>query len=465
MLIEYDLVIIGATELGCHMALRAKELGARVALVEQGERPDGSIAFRQWILNQSQRVAVTDAGGPQTPNSGGFESTEFRLPQNWGLGGGLAAIVLDDKLAPFTPEALQLQGIDYIKSSGTWIKTPKSGFQVDERLLRSTSFVSALTPKRRIPVALWKIPCLFPEAFPLEGANPLPSRVAIIGEAIVGVELAMALKGLGVAVTLLVPTPQILPQMSPEGAFRIQVMLEAAGIQVLTGTRLRSAENLHNQIQLQLTDEVLEVDQVILATAFERLDPERLGLRSFNGPALRKHRLHLVGSAGRRSGFDAFDGLTSNPESIALAEVQRLLMPWKRQRSIPVGQLRNPPSLWIGSFSASPSRPKRDQHLPRLTGRLNDRNLWYHLTLTRNGELVNATVVGEDAPQFGALLSLMLQTRMPIDQLSTIALSSPIQTQVIHQWVSEWEIWSRSRHRLRHELFLDGLAFRRRRSD
>jgi Pyridine nucleotide-disulphide oxidoreductase len=422
MLIEYDLVIIGATELGCHMALRAKELGARVALVEQGERPDGAIAFRQWL-----------AESPQTPNSGGFELTESRLPQNWGLGGGLATIVLDDKISPFTPEALQLQGIDYIASSGTWIKTPKPGFQVDDRLLRSTSFVSALTPKRRIPVALWKIPCLFPEAFPLEGANPLPSRVAIpvpggvaiVGEAVVGVELAMALKGLGVAVTLLVPTPQILPQMPLEGAFRIQMMLEAAGVQVLTGTRLRSAENLHNQIQLQLTDEVLEVDQVILATAFERLDPERLGLRSFNGPALRKHRLHLVGSAGRRSGFDSFDGLTSNPEAIALAEVQRLLMPWKRQRSIPVGQLMNPPSLWIGSFSDSPSRPKRDQHLPRLTGRLNDRNLWYHLTLTQNGELVNATVVGDDAPQFGALLSLMFQTRMPIDQLSPIALSCP----------------------------------------
>jgi hypothetical protein len=464
MLIEYDLVIIGATELGCHMALRAKELGARVALVEQGERPDGAIAFRQWLAER-----------PPTPNSGGFELTELRLTQTWGLG-GLAAIVLDDKTAPFTPEALQLQGIDYIASSGAWIKTPKPGFQVGERLLRSTSFVSALTPKRRIPVALWKIPCLFPEALPL-AENPLPSRVAIpvpggvaiVGEAVVGVELAMALNALGVAVTLLVPTPQILPQMPPEGAFRIQMMLEAAGVQVLTGTRLRSAENLHNQIQLQLTDEVLEVDQVILATAFERLDPERLGLRSFNGPALRKHRLHLVGSAGRRSGFDSFDGLTSNPESIALAEVQRLLLPWKRHRSIPVGQLTNPPSLWMGSFSDSPSRPKRAQHLPKLTGRLtvglNDRNLWYHLTLTRNGELVNATVVGDDAPQFGPLLSLMFQTRMPIDRLSTIALSSPIQTQVIHQWVAEWEILSRSRHRLRHELFLDGLAFRRRRSD
>jgi Pyridine nucleotide-disulphide oxidoreductase len=462
MLIEYDLVIIGATELGCHMALRAREMGARVAIVEQGERPDGAIGFRQWI-------------GPPTPNSGGAGDLlhPIQSPQNIaladiqerGVGGGssgLAAIELSDQLSQFTPEAMQLQGVDYLASSGSWVKTPKSGFQVDDRLLRSTSFVSALTPKRRIPVALWKIPCWFPEQFPL--VRPLPQQVAIVGESVVGVELAMVLNALGVAVTLMVPTAQILPQMPLDGAFRMQVMLEAAGVRVLTGTRLRSAENLHNKIQLQLTDEILEVDQVILATAFERLDPECLGLRSLNGMALRKHRLSLVGAAVRRSGFEVFDGLTSNSESIALAEVQRLLMPWKRSRSVPIGQLTNPPSVWIGSFPASPSRPKRDNHLPRLTGSSPDQNLWYHLMLTRKGELVNATVVGEDAPQFGPLLSLMFQRQMPISDLTTIALSHPVQTQVIHQWVAQWEDLERSRHPLRHELFLDSLAFRRRRS-
>ncbi len=432
MLIEYDLVITGATELGCHMALRAKELGARVALVEQGERPDGAIGFRQWIA------------GPPAPN---FD--------------GLDAIVLSDQLSQFTPEALQLRGIDYIASSGAWIKTPKSGFQVGERLLRSTSFVSALTPKRRIPVALWKCPCLFPEDLPLAVTTPLPSRVAIVGEAIVGVSLAMRLKALGVAVTLIVPTPQILPQISIEGAFRLQMEVEAAGVRVLTGTRLRSADHLHDQIQLQLAHELLEVDQVILATAFERLEAERLGLRSLSGPALRHHRLRLVGSV-RRSGFGVFDGLIANPESVALAEVQSVLMPWKALRSVPVGQLTTPPSIWIGSPVWVSRRTPKAKPSPALTGQSSDGSLWYHLVLTRKGVLVNATLVGETAMQFASLLSLMHQTKTPITALTTVALSDPMQAQLLHQWVAEWE--ARSRPSLRHELFLDGLAFRRRRS-
>ena len=56
MLIEYDLVIIGATELGCRMALRARQLGARVALVEQGEQPETTIAWRHWLACDSTKL-------------------------------------------------------------------------------------------------------------------------------------------------------------------------------------------------------------------------------------------------------------------------------------------------------------------------------------------------------------------------------------------------------------------------
>jgi Pyridine nucleotide-disulphide oxidoreductase len=446
-MIEYDLVVIGATELGCQMALRARKMGARVAIVAQGAGPNESmvydrtstIAFRQWCLSLDQSELEKSAA---------------------------IAIELADECYSVSPEALQLQGVDYLAGSGSWIDQPKPGFLVQERLLRSTNFVSALTPKRRIPVALWKIPCRFPEEFPLD--EPLPERAAIVGEAIVGIELAMALSRRGVQVVLIVPTAQILPQMPSSGAFRVQVMLEAAGIQVLPETRLRSAENLHDKIQLQLSnrnsERNVEVDQVILATAFERLEPECLGLRSLSGPAVRRLHLRLVGS-GKRSGLDSFDGLTSNPGTIALAEVQRILMPWKRFRSIPAGRLMNPPAVWIGKPSAGEVDRHTGKYLPDLyqfTNKLTNGQLWYDLKLTKKGQLISAVLIGELANQFATLLGLMMQHRVPIDQLLTLSIGEPKQTQVIQQWIEEWEM--RSRPSLRHELFLDGLAFWRRRS-
>ena len=123
MLIEYDLVIIGATELGCRMALRARQLGARVALVEQGEQPETTIAWRHWLACDSTKL--------------GSE-----------LAAQLDAIAIADECKPLTPEALQIQGVDYLAATGTWIEQPKAGLQVGDRLLRSSSYVAALTPNR-----------------------------------------------------------------------------------------------------------------------------------------------------------------------------------------------------------------------------------------------------------------------------------------------------------------------------
>jgi len=436
MLIEYDLVIIGATELGCRMALRARQLGARVALVEQGERPETTIAWRHWLAIDPTQL-VTE------------RSTQ------------LDVIAISDECKPLTPEALQIQGVDYLAAIGTWIEQPKSGVQVGDRLLRSSSYVATLTPNRRIPVALWGIPCGRPEDFVTR--ESVPDRVAIFGDAIVGVELAVALRSRGSTVTLIVPTPEILPQVDPDGAIQIQMVLEASGVQVLTKTRVESAQTVGLIQRLSLYSQgdrvakFFEVDEIILATPFERLDPERLGLRSLGPKSLRSHRLRLVGAANRsRHRVTPTDGLTANCDAIALTEVQAILQPWKSTRSVSAGRLTRPHSFWIGPV------PRKSDRLISITGQTASGNLWYNLKLKRNGQLVNATLTGELTPQLAPILSVAIQTKISLPMLLTIPLSDPAHSQVISQWIEQWEQNVRSRHPLWHELFLDWLTVRRR---
>ncbi|MCX5964032.1 MAG: NAD-binding protein [Cyanobacteria bacterium] len=440
MLIEYDLVIIGATELGCRMALRARQLGARVALVEQGEHPETTIAWRHWLACDSTKL--------------GSE-----------LAAQLDAIAISDECKPLTPEALQIQGVDYLAATGTWSEQPKSAIQVGDRLLHSSSYVATLTPNRRIPVALWGLPCKRPEDFVTR--ESVPDRVAIFGDAIVGVELAVALRSRGSTVTLIVPTPQILPQVDPDGAIQIQMVLEASGIQVLTKTRVESAQTvgfikyltLCSPLQGQSVHapQILEVDEIVLATPFERLDPDRLGLRSLGPKSLRSHRLRLVGSANRsRHRVIPIDGLTANCDSIALTEVQAILQPWKSTRSVSAGRLTHPPSFWIGPV------PLKSDRLVSIAGQTAPGNLWYNLKMNRNGQLVNATLTGELATQLAPLLSVAIQTKISLPRLLTVPLSNPAHSQVISKWIEQWEQTVRSRQPLRHELFLDWLGIRRR---
>ena len=440
MLIEYDLVIIGATELGCRMALRARQLGARVALVEQGERPETTIAWRHWLAVDPSQLGIE-------------------------LATQLEVIAISDECKPLTPEALQIQGVDYLAATGTWIEQPKSGLQVGDRLLRSSHYVATLNPNRRIPVALWGISCRMPEDF--ISRKSVPDRVAIFGDTIVAVELAVALRSRGSTVILIVPTPQILPQVDPDGAIQIQMVLEASGIQVLTKTRIESVQTvgfikyltLHSPLHHQSVHvpQIHEVDEIILATPFERLDPDRLGLRSLGPKSLRSHRLRLVGSANRsRHRVIPTDGLTANGYAIALTEVQAILQPWKSKRPVSVGRLTCPPSFWIGPV------PHKSDRLVSITGQTSSGNLWYNLKLNRNGQLVTATLTGELVPQLAPILSVAIQTKTSLPMLLTLPLSDPAHTQVISQWIEQWEQNVRSRHPLRHELFLDWLGIRRR---
>ena len=436
MLIEYDLVIIGATELGCRMALRARQLGARVALVEQGERPETTIAWRHWL--------AVDPMEPMTERSSQLD-----------------VIAISDESKPLTPEALQIQGVDYLAATGTWIEHPKAGFQVDDRLLRSSSYMAALNPNRRIPVALWGIPCGRPEDF--INRKSVPDRVAIFGDTIVAVELAVALRSRGSTVTLIIPTSQILPQVDPDGSIQIQMVLEASGIQILTKTRIESVQTVGLIQRLTLdgslhrqsvhASQILEVDEIILATPFERLDPNRLGLRSLNSKSLRSHRLRLVGAANRTT---PIDGLTANSDAIALTEVQAILQPWKSTRSVSVGRLTCLHSFWIGPV------PPKNHRLISIAGQKASEDLWYNLKLKSNGQLINATLVGELAPQLGSILSLAIQSKISLPKFLALPLSDPAHTQVISQWIEQWEQSSRSRYPLCHELFLDWLRVRRR---
>ncbi len=438
MLIEYDLVIIGATELGCRMAVRARQLGARVALVEQGERPETTIAWRHWLAVDPAQL--------------GSE-----------LAAQLDAIAISDECKPLTPEALQIQGVDYLAATGTWIEQPKAGLQVGDRLLRSSHYVATLNPNRRIPVALWGIPCRIPEDF----RKSIPDRVAIFGDTAVAVELAVALRSRGSTVTLIVPAPQLLPQVDPDGAIQIQMVLEASGIQVLTKTRIESVETvgfikyltLHSSHHHQSVHvpQILEVDEIVLATPFERLDPDRLGLRSLGSKSLRSHRLRLIGSPNRsRHRVIPTDCLTANCDAIALAEVQAILQPWRSKRPISVGRLIRPQSFWIGPV------PHKSDRLVSITGQMVSENLWYNLKLNRNAQLMNATLLGELAPQMAPILSAAIHTKMTLPMLVTLPLSDPAHSQVISQWIEQWEQNVRSRQPLRHELFLDWLGLRRR---
>ncbi len=417
MPIEYDLVVIGATELGCRMARRAAELGARVALVAQSVTPESEVRYR---------TVVRSSLPPLESMADTLAWLDFQV---------------QDALTELSAESLQLAGVDYITHTGAFVQKPIQGFQVDHRLLRSSHYVSALSGDRTVPLGLSNTHWITPETLVKNGLALKAKQVAIVGEMPVGIELALALRSQGIQVLLVIPTSQVLPMLDRALGDRIQLELEAKGVELLVG---KSCEDQ------TVRDRIAACDQVVLATQLAKRLPERLGLRSLNGVAAKQNRLRLITQV---------DGLTENVSAIALAEVRRLLKPWEKMgRNVRSGSLVGLDAGWV----APPKSPLIRGTLSWSGMSLGSGRLWYRLEIGKRGEILGCCFVGDRAIEWTGIFTVAIGAGMRLPDLLQLSLPEGLQTALAAQWLAEWERQARSP--LFHEFFLDWLGFVRRRS-
>ena len=433
MPIEYDLVIIGATELGCRMARQAVQLGARVALVEQSVTPEPTLRYR----------AMVRASWPIVPAKNPEDSDRINADRAaW-----LDFKVQDDGLE-LSVESLQIAGVDYIANAGAFVQRPVHGFQVADRLLRSSHYVSTLYGDRLVPLGLGQCASLTPEMIAHHWFHLNGQRVAIVGEMPVGVELAMALRSQGAEVMLVMPTPHLFPKLERAFGDRVQMVLEAAGVEMWVGQSYEAQS---------IRDRIADCDIVTLATPRVKLLPESLGLRSLNRSVMKQNRLQLVGHG---------DELTDNIASRAHGEVERILKPWSRRNVRPnSGNLVGINATWINS-TLDPLKTPSFEAMPSdaigLEGVCWDEGtLWYRITVGRRGTILTCYFIGDQATEWSGLLSVAIAAKMSLSDLTALALPTASSSALLSRWLREWQQQGRSPWQ---EFFLDWLGFVRRRS-
>lgn len=429
MPIEYDLVIIGATELGCRMARHAVHMGARVALVEQSVTPKNALRYR----------AMVRASWSDTDDKDDHANDRADDRASW------LNFKVQDDASEVSVESLQIAGVDYIANTGAFVQKPIHGFQVADRLLRSSHYISALQGDRMVPLGLGHRESLKPEDLVDQWFHLKGQRVAIVGEMPVGVELALALRSQGAEVMLVVPTPHVLPKVERAFGDRVQMVLEVAGVEVWIGQSYES-QPIRNRIA--------EYDTVVLTTPLAKLLPERLGLRSLNRSVMKQNRLQLVGHR---------DELTANVAVTAHVEVEKILKPWSRRDHRPdSGCLTGLDAAWVDSTIAILKRESSRLGEIVLEGMSWDESpLWYRVTIGRRGTILGCYFMGNQAREWSGLFSVAIEAKMSLPDLVSLALPNASQSALASRWLHEWEMQIRSPW---HEFFLDWLGFVRRRS-
>ena len=249
---EYDVVVIGSGTGGYVAAIRAAQLGLRVAVVER-EPVLGGTCLNWGCIPTKALLEHAHA---------------LKVAQNWkewGLTLGEAAIGIDmaqvharkDKIVKGLTGGVELlfkkNKIDWIKGNGRL--AGKSAVEITEGQKQT------LAARKEIIVATGSQPRSVPgveidrkriitsdEAVNLK---EIPKSIAIMGSGAVGVEFGSIFRRFGSEVTILELLPRIVPVEDESISAELERSFRKQGIKVLTGTRVTSARPSQNGVDME----------------------------------------------------------------------------------------------------------------------------------------------------------------------------------------------------------------------
>ena len=296
---EYDVVIIGAGTGGYVAAIRAAQLGLKVAVVERQKALGGTCLIwgcipTKALLEHAHALKIAQSA------------------KEWGLGGIDASAVTIDMPAVHARKDKMITGLTggiellFKKNKIDWIKGTArltGGKAVEVTLQDGTK--QSMSARKELIVATGSAPRSVPGVdvdhdkiiFSDEAIHlpDVPKSIAVMGSGAVGVEFASIFRSYGSEVTIIELLPRLVPGEDDAVSAELEKDFKRRGIKSLTAARVTSAKVGGNGVDIEVTagadpnakTQKLAVDVLLVATGrgpvTEGLDVEKLGLKLDRG--------------------------------------------------------------------------------------------------------------------------------------------------------------------------------------
>jgi len=227
----YDLAVIGAGWAGFNAAIRAKELGLRACLIDQG--PIGGTCLNQGcipaktliqsakiysLVKKSPVFGITAGGGPEINFSEVIKRKEKMIRQ---LGSGMDFL---------------LKGVDFIKSRAELLSAVK--VKAGAGVIQAKNIIIATGAKPQELAQLKFDGVKIVSSSQMLDLTNIPEDLLIVGGGVIGCEFAGLFCALGSQVTLVEKMPQLLPGLDTDLARKLENLFKKKGIKVNTGSNI-----------------------------------------------------------------------------------------------------------------------------------------------------------------------------------------------------------------------------------
>ena len=277
---EYDVVILGAGPGGYVAAIRAAQLGQKVAIIEReywgGVCLNIGCIPSKALLKNSEIIHTLKHRGKEF----GFNFDNLLVDYEVAF---KRSRQVSNRLVKGVGLLMKKNKIDTYEGSGKLTGSDSIHVTLNdgsETTLKAKNIILATGARpRTLPGMEFDGEKIISYVDAILTNKP-PERLIIVGGGVIGVEFAYMWINYGVDITIVEVMDRILPREEPEVSKVLAKAYKKLGVKVLTNSRVEQVEKTDSGVQVKLADgSSLEADQVMVAVNFSP-NVENIGLET-----------------------------------------------------------------------------------------------------------------------------------------------------------------------------------------
>src|SRR5919205_2528517 len=276
---EVDVAVLGGGPGGYTAAIRAAQLGAKVACIEMEPELGGTclrvgcIPTKAWVQT-AFALKEAEESFAKFGVKVGEASLDFAASNAWKAG-------VVKQMTTGVAGLLKANGVEWVKGKGTFKDANTIAVEGGEDVTFKSAIVATGSFPLRPPIEGLDSPrCV--DSTGLLAQTEVPKRLVILGGGIIGCEFASIFNRFGSEVTVIEMLPQLIPQEDADAAKELAQQFQKRGITLHLETSADRVEDTGSALIVHHGGETTETDLMLVATGrgptVENLGLEDIGV-------------------------------------------------------------------------------------------------------------------------------------------------------------------------------------------
>src|SRR6188508_775596 len=278
---EVDVAVLGGGPGGYTAAIRAAQLGAKVACIELESELGGTclrvgcIPTKAWVqtahaLHQAEEVFAKFGVNVSKPELDFGTAVEWKNGVSKQMTGGIASL-------------FKANGVEWVKGKGRFTGPKSIAVEGGEEVAFESAIVATGSFPLRPPIPGLDSPrCV--DSTGLLAQTEVPRRLVVLGGGIIGCEFASIFNRFGTEVTIVEMLPTLIPVEDADAGKELAKVFGKRGIALQLGKQCNGVEDQGHQLRVHFGDgESVETDLMLVSIGrgplVEGLGLEEIGVQ------------------------------------------------------------------------------------------------------------------------------------------------------------------------------------------